>query len=568
MLKWLHIGAAIMLIVMITSPLSKGTAWADGYPGSVDNGDGTRTMVFRPSGGLNNGTDQGGAGSGKDAYVFTNGDGVQSLINGGSSAIHHTFKSNCNGFLAHSYFQWDVSALPPASDVTSVKLVLYHDILRSYTWPYQISPTTMNVRAVTSPWNEMAVTYNNQPAVASPVLASVSIPTEIWGPVTYVNNPTGTRTAFKGFVTIDITGLYSEWRSGTRPNNGIQYSRLESFCENANASYVYSSDQADVAKRPALEITYRAAVVDTTPPLVSQALTGTAGANGWYVSDVGVSWSVSDGESAVSTSGCGPSAVTADTGGEVFTCTATSEGGTSSQNVTVRRDGSPPSITGSSSPPANGNGWNNSDVTVSFACSDALSGVASCPSPVTVSAEGAGQSVSGTAVDNAGNSSGATVGGINIDRTAPAVAYSGNAGSYSVDQQVDISCSAVDHLSGVASSNCHNVSGPAYAFSVGTNTYSATATDLAGNAGSSTATFTVVVTPAGLSNLTARFVTQNGLLKSLQAKLNAAEAAADRGNSNAKAGALGGFINEVQAQTGKALTAEQATVLIRLAGAL
>ncbi len=79
----------------------------------------------------------------------------------------------------------------------------------------------MNVKAVTSQWNEMLVTYNNQPAVASPVLASVGVPTQIWGPVAVT-----VRTAFEGFVTIDITGLYREWRSGARPNYGVRTPRI------------------------------------------------------------------------------------------------------------------------------------------------------------------------------------------------------------------------------------------------------------------------------------------------------------------------------------------------------
>jgi len=48
-------------------------------------------------------------------------------------------------------------------------------------------------------------------------------------------------------------------------------------------------------------------------------------------------------------------------------------------------------------------GWNNSNVTVTFTCSDASSGIASCSGPVTVANEGANQSVTGHAVDNAGN---------------------------------------------------------------------------------------------------------------------------------------------------------------------
>jgi hypothetical protein len=58
-------------------------------------------------------------------------------------------------------------------------------------------------------------------------------------------------------------------------------------------------------------------------------------------------------------------------------------------------------------------------VTIAFACSDALSGVATCPPPVTLAADGAGQTASGTAVDRAGNSATATVYGINIDTNPP-----------------------------------------------------------------------------------------------------------------------------------------------------
>src|SRR5207248_2943487 len=81
----------------------------------------------------------------------------------------------------------------------------------------------------------------------------------------------------------------------------------------------------------------------------------------------------------------------------------------------------PPTITGAASPAANAAGWNNTDVTVSFVCSDTLSGVASCAGPTTLSSDGAAQSVTGTASDNAGNTASATVTGINIDKTPPTI---------------------------------------------------------------------------------------------------------------------------------------------------
>jgi hypothetical protein len=84
-------------------------------------------------------------------------------------------------------------------------------------------------------------------------------------------------------------------------------------------------------------------LADTTAPLLVPAVTGTAGANGWYVSNVAVAWTVSDAETPVtSTSGCGTSTVTADTSGVTFTCTAQSAGGTATGSVTIKRDVTPP----------------------------------------------------------------------------------------------------------------------------------------------------------------------------------------------------------------------------------
>jgi len=92
--------------------------------------------------------------------------------------------------------------------------------------------------------------------------------------------------------------------------------------------------------------------------------------------------------------------------------------------VTVRIDKTPPSIAASQDPPSNGNGGNSGDVTVSFMCADGLSGLVACDAPVTITSEGSGQSVTGTAADVAGNMAQVSVSGINIDRTAPSVTCS------------------------------------------------------------------------------------------------------------------------------------------------
>src|SRR5262245_45211925 len=90
--------------------------------------------------------------------------------------------------------------------------------------------------------------------------------------------------------------------------------------------------------------------------------------------------------------------------------------------ITIRGvDHAAPTSTPTSTPGPNAKRRNTSAVTVSFTCSDSTSGIASCPPPVTVTAEGAGQSVSGTATDKAGNSSSTSV-TLNIDKTQPTVA--------------------------------------------------------------------------------------------------------------------------------------------------
>ena len=78
----------------------------------------------------------------------------------------------------------------------------------------------------------------------------------------------------------------------------------------------------------------------------------------------------------------------------------------------------------------------------------------------------------------------------------------------------------------------------------------------------------VETTFADLRRLTRQYVTRVGVASSLIAKLNAAEKAEERGDLEAKAGALGAYINELGAQSGKTLTAEQAEFLIGLASEL
>jgi RTX calcium-binding nonapeptide repeat (4 copies) len=91
---------------------------------------------------------------------------------------------------------------------------------------------------------------------------------------------------------------------------------------------------------------WRPATDDLTPPVITPTVTGTRGSNGWYVSDVSVTWTVHDPDSPVTSQvGCDPATVTSDTAGTTFTCQATSGGGTATVSTVVGRDTTPPTVT-------------------------------------------------------------------------------------------------------------------------------------------------------------------------------------------------------------------------------
>jgi hypothetical protein len=87
---------------------------------------------------------------------------------------------------------------------------------------------------------------------------------------------------------------------------------------------------------------------DATPPEITPVVSGPLGANGWYVRDVVVSWTVNDPETNITNlTGCTSATITADTPGQTFTCAATSAGGTTTHpGVTVKRDATAPVLSG------------------------------------------------------------------------------------------------------------------------------------------------------------------------------------------------------------------------------
>ena len=233
---------------------------------------------------------------------------------------------------------------------------------------------------------------------------------------------------------------------------------------------------------------------DDTDPAVTVNLARDPDHNGWYNHGVGYRAVGSDATSGIA--GCdagavydGPDSATASVS---LDCTDNA-GNEGSGSATFKYDDTAPVANATATPVPNTNGWNKTNVTVTFTGTDVTAGIDFCADPIVLSSDGAGQSASGTCTDNAGNvSASATASGINIDKTMPTVALVGgpaDGGSYYFGSvPAAPTCTASDALSGL-DGPC-TVSG--YATTVGQHTVTATATDKAGNSASVSRTYTVL----------------------------------------------------------------------------
>lgn len=177
-------------------------------------------------------------------------------------------------------------------------------------------------------------------------------------------------------------------------------------------------------------------------------------------------------------------------------------------SVDCTADTTPPTITATPAPPANGNGWNRTSVTVSFSCTDSGSGVDTADSTLADQVLTASGTTTGTCIDNGGNTASASY-TAKIDTVAPTITFAGNKGSYGILDTVAITCTAADALSGLPSPACTGASGPAWSFGAGAHTVTAQATDNAGNVGTGSTAFTVTVKATDLSKLTTQLVTSS-----------------------------------------------------------
>jgi Tol biopolymer transport system component len=328
-------------------------------------------------------------------------------------------------------------------------------------------------------------------------------------------------------------------------SGGLQISYTLSGAQTGTSSVVGSTASVTVSAEGMTTLTYVAQdasgaksgeqtltiKLDKTPPAVTTTRTPAPNASGWNNTDVRVSFDATDARSGVDGEAGLDVLLTEEGAGQVAMATFTDLAGNSTTATAtgINIDKTAPSIVVTRSPAGNANGWNNTDVTVRFDATDALSGIeGEASASVLITGEGAGQSATRTFSDKAGNSASASATSIKIDRTPPAVTgINADPSPVGVDPTTHqatttLTATIADGLSGVASAEYRVGTSEAWLpLTGGTGTYSASLTlpvgvydvyargiDLAGNTSAEASTLVVAYDPDG------GFVTGGGWITS------------------------------------------------------
>ena len=254
--------------------------------------------------------------------------------------------------------------------------------------------------------------------------------------------------------------------------------------------------------------------IDKTPPVTSVSLEGDLGNNGWYRSDVIVTLTAVDNEGGMDQGKTEYSfdqvnwldylepIIISGEGKNLFYYRSTDSAGNQETIKTerIKIDKTTPEIAGFRTPEANKHNWNNTDVMVNFSCSDSISGIESCLGDTIITTEGTDQTITGTAVDKAGNTAVFTITDINIDKTTPVITiFSPEVADYLLNQQVLANWSAEDPLSGISNTQATVLNGePIDTSSVGPYLFKVEATDYAGNTSRETVNYYVVYQFSGV----------------------------------------------------------------------
>jgi hypothetical protein len=187
---------------------------------------------LQPGPGQNDGTDQGTADAGKDAFVYKG----QPATNYGSEPNIYIVSNDgpdCYNDLstAMGYLRFDLGdpALPAATGFAKIRLYA-----NTVVPPF----TPVDLYAVAADWDEMTIAYGNRPARGAQVATVAVEPV----PAT-------------GWYEFDITPLYNQWKAGTLPNYGVEIYTLTCYANASHDRYFTSSDAiADATLRPMLVV--------------------------------------------------------------------------------------------------------------------------------------------------------------------------------------------------------------------------------------------------------------------------------------------------------------------------
>ena len=192
----------------------------------------------------------------------------------------------------------------------------------------------------------------------------------------------------------------------TTPSNGFAYTGSSTFEVQAGDVYGFRMTGSNGDANRILRGSLKLQPVDSTPPAIAPVVAGAQGSNGFYTGPVSVKWNIVDQDSRIlERSGCDDVAVSEDTGGTTYTCSATSHGGTASQSVTVKRDTVAPELTVPAVLVSQATGAGGAALTYAAAATDRID---TAPSVVCTSASGSTfplgtTTVTCTATDAAGN---------------------------------------------------------------------------------------------------------------------------------------------------------------------
>jgi hypothetical protein len=212
-------------------------------------------------------------------------------------------------------------------------------------------------------------------------------------------------------VTVSVTG--TDATSGIASCTVVAYSGPDSG--SASVSGSCRDNAGNISAPQSLGFRY-----DGTPPTITPAPARGADSNGWYNHAVDVAFKGSDATSGIDTCTAGTySGPDSGSAGVSGTC-RDAAGNTASASFGLQYDATAPSVTGATADrPPDVDGWYNHQVVVTFAGSDATSGIASCDAVTYSRPDDPAAAVTGRCRDAAGNVGAPGSFGFEYDSTPP-----------------------------------------------------------------------------------------------------------------------------------------------------